>query len=922
MRPLKLTLSAFGPYAGRLELDFTALGTSGLYLITGDTGAGKTTIFDAISFALFGEASGGSREPGMLRSLYADTATPTEVQLLFRYADKEYTITRNPDYYRPRIRGKSETQVRQAADATLIYPDGHTVCKVREVNAAIRDILGLGREQFAQVAMIAQGDFLKLLLADTKDRQKIFRSIFHTGLYVTLQEQLSKQASAVKNQWQEAGASIRQYMEGILCPEDAPTWSLAQQAKEGALPVQEVLDLLDSLLQEDQALVEQMQVKSTVLEQELSEVVALLTQGEAIQKLQSAYDTAQTQLAAARIQRDQAQARRESLLASQSQIQQLARERTALEVTLPEYAHLESLRTALATAQRQQEQARQDSAAAQQACVQLQAQLDDQTQQRQALQDIQAQKEKLLHSQQEQRRQRQLLQQLAADLADWHTQQALWHTAQQTYRRAGDLSSQLLAEYDRLNRAFLDAQAGILASQLTEGQPCPVCGATHHPAPAAAPQEAPTESAVDKARKAYDQAAQQAQKASAAAAKEKGKATTMEDALCRQAQQLLGCADLEAAEAQAKAGVQALNQSLLELDAQLRKLAAQQEESVRLDAALERTGRKLTDAQTNLTALREQLAQASAAITARQEQIQALTQRLRFASREEAQARHRSLQRQEQQMQAALEDAQQAYQRSSEALSACTAAARQLHQQLSGSTPVDMAVQQARQQALTAQREALRQRQQAVHTRLTANTGCRQKILEKSRILSDLEQTQQWMQALADTASGSIRGKDRISLETYIQTTYFDRIIHRANVRLMKMTGGQYDLKRRETAENFRSQSGLELDVIDHYNGTQRSVKTLSGGESFQASLALALGLSDEVQMSTGIQLDTLFVDEGFGSLDPESLNQAYNTLAGLTEGNRLVGIISHVAELKERIDQQILVTKHKSGGSTAEILT
>ena len=157
-------------------------------------------------------------------------------------------------------------------------------------------------------------------------------------------------------------------------------------------------------------------------------------------------------------------------------------------------------------------------------------------------------------------------------------------------------------------------------------------------------------------------------------------------------------------------------------------------------------------------------------------------------------------------------------------------------------------------------------------------------------------------------------------LETYIQTTYFDRIVARANVRLMKMTGGQYDLKRRKTADTMRGQTGLELDVIDHYNGTERSVKTLSGGESFKASLALALGLSDEVQMSTGIQLDTLFVDEGFGSLDPESLNQAYNTLAGLTEGNRLVGIISHVAELKERIDRQILVTKEKSGGSKAVI--
>ena len=176
------------------------------------------------------------------------------------------------------------------------------------------------------------------------------------------------------------------------------------------------------------------------------------------------------------------------------------------------------------------------------------------------------------------------------------------------------------------------------------------------------------------------------------------------------------------------------------------------------------------------------------------------------------------------------------------------------------------------------------------------------------------------MKALSDTACGSVRGKERIALETYIQTTYFDRIVARANVRLMKMTGGQYDLKRRKTADAMRSQTGLELDVIDHYNGTERSVKTLSGGESFKASLALALGLSDEVQMSTGIQLDTLFVDEGFGSLDPESLSQAYNTLAGLTEGNRLVGIISHVAELKERIDKQIVVTKEKSGGSKARI--
>ena len=232
-----------------------------------------------------------------------------------------------------------------------------------------------------------------------------------------------------------------------------------------------------------------------------------------------------------------------------------------------------------------------------------------------------------------------------------------------------------------------------------------------------------------------------------------------------------------------------------------------------------------------------------------------------------------------------------------------------------------MQAQLEKKDALSTQKASILKEQKAVHTRITSNTSSRKNIQNKSVELSQLEEKQKWLRALSDTANGTIKGKEKIMLETYIQTTYFDRIVARANVRLMKMTGGQYDLKRRKTADTMRGQTGLELDVIDHYNGTERSVKTLSGGESFKASLALALGLSDEVQMSTGIQLDTLFVDEGFGSLDPESLNQAYNTLAGLTEGNRLVGIISHVADLKERIDRQIIVTKEKSGGSKAQIV-
>ena len=269
MRPLKLTLSAFGPYARQLELDFEQLGERGLYLITGDTGAGKTTLFDAISYALFGEASGDSREPAMLRSKYAEPQMPTFVRLCFRYAGKEYTIRRNPEYMRPKDRGEGMTK--QAADACLTFPDGRVLTKPKEVNAAIREILGLDREQFSQVAMIAQGDFLKLLLADTKDRQKIFRGIFHTDRYVTLQEQLSRAAADVRSRWEEALASIQQYISGIQAPPDSPFSARILLAREAQLPVGEADSLLESLIREDLS-------AQTLLEETLGQTEAQLEQ--------------------------------------------------------------------------------------------------------------------------------------------------------------------------------------------------------------------------------------------------------------------------------------------------------------------------------------------------------------------------------------------------------------------------------------------------------------------------------------------------------------------------------------------------------------------------------------------------------------------------------------------------------------------
>ena len=247
---------------------------------------------------------------------------------------------------------------------------------------------------------------------------------------------------------------------------------------------------------------------------------------------------------------------------------------------------------------------------------------------------------------------------------------------------------------------------------------------------------------------------------------------------------------------------------------------------------------------------------------------------------------------------------------------------QQLQEQLRDRSGTDLEGEEDAKRALSMKKTGISQELKRVNVRIAANRTALENIRNKSRELAGLEKRWSWVRSLANTANGNISGKEKIMLETYVQMRCFDRILVRANTRLMVMTGGQYELVRRQVSENNRSKSGLELDVIDHYNGTRRSVKSLSGGESFKASLSLALGLSDEIQASAGgIRLDTMFVDEGFGSLDEESLQQAVRALAGLADGNRLVGIISHVSELKERIDRQIVVTKDRCNGSRVEIV-
>ena len=503
------------------------------------------------------------------------------------------------------------------------------------------------------------------------------------------------------------------------------------------------------------------------------------------------------------------------------------------------------------------------------------------------------------------------------------------------------------AVYQRKNRAFLDEQAGILAEGLEEGRACPVCGSLHHPSPARKSEGAPTEAQLRKSEAAFRKAQDETREASAEAAKKKG-GVQEKTAYLRERLAGLLKYDQAASEEPSKAErtfqpeelpgarelfmggtwEQELGRRYERLAGRLSGLARQIREEEAGIRRKEELGREIPGAeeksrriQEELSGLRERLAAAASRRKELETQAQGLRGRLPFGSFKEAEQKAEQLEQQKKALEEALEAAARECQTQEQEKARLEGQVSQLAEQLKSAEAAARPSLLRSQEELKAEKNRLTERQKTLHARISGNASALENMKLRLEKQEELEQRLSWVRALSNTASGNIAGKEKVMLETYIQTTYFDRIIRRANLRFLSMSGGQYELKRSREAGNNRSQSGLELNVIDHYNGTERSVRTLSGGESFQASLCLALGLSDEIQASAGgIRLDAMFVDEGFGSLDEEALRQAIETLAGLAGGNRLVGIISHVAELKERIDRQIIVTKEREGGSRVRI--
>ncbi len=919
MRPLKLIISGFGPYAGTQELDFTAFGTGGLYLITGDTGAGKTTIFDAITYALFGEASGSNREVSMLRSKYAKPEDPTEVELIFEYKGKEYTLKRSPEYERAKKSGVGFTK--QTAEAQLILPDGRIVSKQREVDKAISEIIGLTREQFSQVSMISQGDFRKLLQADTKERQKIFRDIFGTGYYVALQNRLKDEANELKSALDKANISRKQYIGGISCSEDSLLFQDVRKAVEGTMLTEDVLLLLAKLLEEDALAQSALDEELAQLEKAIESVNAELTKAESYAKAKTSLEENTRKEGEFALELEKANVALEKAKADSAQQDSLSRQITEIELLLPSYDELSAKALALSAEQEALRKATAQEESAGEAISSLTKALAAFKEERSALESVSAAKEKLFREKQQLGEQQENIYSLISDLKALDEQRKLLSKKQTAYLQAEAESTQKRQSYDAKNKAFLDEQAGILAGTLSDGIPCPVCGSLEHPIPAKISAAAPTEADVKKAKEAYESAQKATNAASAAASTQKGIVSSSEEKLLRELAVLLPDADLETAPLAARAKAEELSEKISSLEIEIAALESKEKRKVALDKLIPEKENALDAAQESRLSSKEQIAALSTSVELMQAQLTQLKGKLSFADKAEAEAQRKELKNKSEALKKALSTAEEAYGGCKDTLTAIRSAIAQLKVQLADSSESDSEALKEKKQSLSEQKVLIAKRQRDIHARSTANAKAQRDIAAKAEEISLLEKKHAWLRALSDTANGTLSGKDKIMLETYIQTTYFDRILQRANIRLMKMSGGQYDLKRRRKAENMRGQSGLELDIVDHVNGTERSVNTLSGGEAFLASLALALGLSDEVQMSTGIRLDTLFVDEGFGSLDSEALNKAYHTLASLTEGNRLVGIISHVAELKEKIEKQIVVKKDKFGGSRASII-
>lgn len=923
MKPLKLTMSAFGSYAGKNVIDFTGQ-QQGIFLITGDTGAGKTTIFDAITYALYNQTSGGERNGNMMRSQYAQQETETYVELEFLYRGQTYRVRRNPDYKITKTlkNGKiREQKVPHSVELTM--PDGTVFPeKKNATDAKIIEILGLTADQFSQIVMIAQGDFLKLLYTKSDERKMIFSKLFRTDIYWKIQENLRRKSMEMDERIQENDRAFEQEKSRIIpLPESEE------------LPLDELVERLrervkDALKEQNlrRANVEELNKKITKYE----EINKLFVSLEKIRQTGKELEARQVESKERRQQIENALKADKVLVAEQQNLrQQQAVEQSVqaiakMEETLTNNQEMfETLKTQLQEVEAEQKREAADIQKKMLALEQsfpsyeaLQNARSEEQQAKKVWEDLEKTSEESFHKKEAG---------IAALKEQQKQQEQVVEQTKKNWEQTSLSASESAKHYEHMYEAFLKEQAGILAENLSAGCPCPVCGSTVHPDPAKLSDHAVTELEVEQAKKTRAAAEEKRDLAYAAFEAEKTEKQKLAQAVEKEE------ADFVLAQTIAKQQRKEAEQNYVSLQKTAEQIreklvypslaeakkqyAAMQKALEAAEQEIERKRQKVSELAEAMNTLKGQkLAEEENQKTAKklaaktEKEYAKLLEKSGFVSEETYHLailpeRSRSkLEREEKEY-----ESQCLRQQSEQKL---------LEKQVSGKTYTDTT---ELNEQLKAEKQALKEAEKTymeLHTAYENDRSVLQNCavyLEKGK---KLESEDQVIKSLSKTANGRLSGSAKIDFETYIQRQYFKQIIHEANKRLLTMSNHQFILKLKEEANTGRkTNEGLDLSVYSLVTDSERDVKTLSGGESFLAALAMALGLSDIVERSAGaIHPDMMFIDEGFGSLDAQSRQQAIEVLGELAGDSRMVGIISHVTELKEQIDRKLVVSRTDKG--------
>lgn len=918
MRPLKITMSAFGPYAGEVTLDMQKLGKSGIYLITGDTGAGKTTVFDAISYALYGEASGNYRENTTLRSKYASADTPTFVELEFEYNNEIYKINRNPEYPRPNKRGEGFTK--QSANAELVMPDGSVITKIKEVSAKVEEIIGINKNQFSQIAMIAQGDFRKLLNCETNERSKIFRKIFKTEPYHNIEIKLSSLFNELKRNREKEKSGIEQYINQLKCNENDTLSLELERAKNGDVLIEDVIKLAGEIINKDTLEYTKTQKNIESINEEIEKINSNIKLYENQEATKKAYAEASAKLEELKAKRNEYEKAYKSAEVQRERLDDLTRKINLINSKMPKYDELKSLENSINERTQSFEKSNNLLKLKQQEITLLEKEIDEKSKALEEVKGADLLVQKLTVQKEEINKKAEALKELKTEIDRCKTEQKNLKNAQSFAKSALDEYGALENEYNQIYIAFFNEQAGIIADELKDGEPCPVCGSTSHPNLARKSENAPSQADVESVQNLVKKAQEKADKARDTASALKSRVDEIAANVKSAAKKLFGTDDNVFDDYNSN-----INALKKEYDCTLALLKTANEKLnlyQKLDKEIPKIQEKQKSLSDEISTLNTQKASDEAFISENTKRVTSIKSELDFESADLAKDKLKEYTNLSSDIKNAIEKSKNAFDDIKSKYDTQKGTKASLENALKEFKEIDLAALNEKSLKLNEYKKDIDETAKSLYSRIESNKLLVDNISEKRDILKGYDDKYVWLKALSETANGDISGKEKITLETFVQMTYFDSIIRKANIRLLTMSDGQYELVRRSDAETLKKNEGLALDVIDHFNGSSRSVSTLSGGESFMASLCLALGLSDEIQSSNGgIKLDTMFVDEGFGSLDGEALDRALSALTSLSQGNRLVGIISHVDALCDRIDNKIVITKDRTFGSNAQII-